>query len=334
MIVEAAKRNLEKQHYVVVGNHSAVKICPFAKRDLKGGSGCYKSKFYGIRSHLCCQMTPSITCSNACVFCWRDLTNLHSIAFKYEHPDDPRAVINGAIQGQKKLLSGFGGNGNTNKEKFTNAQEPMHFAISLTGEPTQYPPIRGLIEGLHARGKSTFLVSNGQYPEQLEKVFPTQLYISLDAPNKECYKKTDRPLHPDFWERFLRSLDILREKRKQGLRTVCRITCVKKINMEDPNGYAELIKRAHPLFLEIKGYAFMGPSRYYLTLENTPSHEEVKAFAEEVGERCGYKLIDEDRGSRVVLYMQEDIPDRVMVWQDGRGEGDGYYLQQQKKEIA
>ncbi len=334
MISELAKKNLEKQHFAVVGNHSAVKICPFTKSDLKGQGGCYKSKFYGIRSHLCCQMTPSITCNNLCVFCWRDLTQLSSVNFKYEIPDNPLAIIEGAFAGQKKLLSGFGGNAAVDSKKWMQSSDPMHVAISLTGEPTQYPRLKEMIDELHAKGKSTFVVTNGQYPERLEEITPTQLYISLDAPNREAYKQIDRPMHKDYWERFLKSLDILKQKREQGVRTVLRITCVKGISMTDAKGYADCIKRANPMFLEVKGYAFMGSSRYRLTLDNVPNHDEVKEFAADVGTLCGYKLIEEDERSRVVLFMQEDSPDRIMVWNDGKGEGDGYFLKNQEhKEI-
>ena len=41
----------------------------------------------------------------------------------------------------------------------------------------------------------------------------TQLYVSIDASNKESLRRIDRPLHRDYWERFIRCMDILREKR-------------------------------------------------------------------------------------------------------------------------
>ncbi|MEM4417777.1 MAG: 4-demethylwyosine synthase TYW1, partial [Nitrososphaerota archaeon] len=45
--------------YRVVGRHSAVKVCHWTKSALRGGKMCYKS-WYGIESHRCIQMTPSV----------------------------------------------------------------------------------------------------------------------------------------------------------------------------------------------------------------------------------------------------------------------------------
>ena len=56
-------------------------------------------------------------------------------------------------------------------------------------------------------------VTNAQFPEQMETLRPcTQLYISVDAPTATELKAVDRPLFADFWERFLKCVDLLREK--------------------------------------------------------------------------------------------------------------------------
>ena len=47
---------------------------------------------------------------------------------------------------------------------------------------------------------------------------------SVDAANPEELKKVDRPLFEDFWERFLASIDALRENKQ---RTVYRLTLIK-----------------------------------------------------------------------------------------------------------
>jgi tRNA wybutosine-synthesizing protein 1 len=49
------KKNLEDQGYRIVKNHSAVKICRWTKNSIKNEGVCYKEKFYGIKSHKCCQ---------------------------------------------------------------------------------------------------------------------------------------------------------------------------------------------------------------------------------------------------------------------------------------
>ena len=100
---EFVKENLGKQHYGFVGNHSSCKICSYTKKSIKNEDVCYKEQFYGIRCHLCCQMTPIMICNNRCVFCWRD-TSAHT-AIKVEHKlDEPKDIIDGCIEKQKKLL--------------------------------------------------------------------------------------------------------------------------------------------------------------------------------------------------------------------------------------
>ena len=71
--------------------------------------------------------------------------------------------------------------------------------------------------------------------------------------------------------------------------------------MEDPEGYAELIKKADPDFVEVKAYMFVGSSRKRLTLDNMPSFDEVKDFAKRIGDACGKELVNESEVSRVVL---------------------------------
>ena len=103
-----------------------------------------------------------------------------------ESIDDPAFIVEGTIEAQRKLLSGFGGNEKTSEEKFERAMEPQHVAISLDGEPTLYPKLAELIKEYKKKGFSTFVVSNGLLPDRIEKLFeepPTQLYISVDAPN-------------------------------------------------------------------------------------------------------------------------------------------------------
>jgi len=51
-------------------------------------------------------------------------------------------------------------------KKWEEAQEPTQFAISLSGEPTLYEKVGELIEELRRRGKTSFLVTNGLYPEK------------------------------------------------------------------------------------------------------------------------------------------------------------------------
>ena len=308
MVKEPYKKLLEKQQYKLIGNHSAVKVCTWTKKSLRDEGVCYKELFYGIKSHRCCQMSVTINyCDMDCIYCWRDHYNE-----PFTDIDDPKDLLKKAVQAQQKLLSGFGGLDKTNDDKFRQAQEPNQFAISLTGETLYYPHLSDFIRLLKAQGHSSFIVTNGMLPDILAKLEPpTQLYLSVDSPNKELQKELCKPIHKDAWERLLKSLDILKAM-KDKTRTCLRITCIKGMNMIEPESYAELIKRAEPHFVEVKAYMFVGASQFKLEMSNMPLHPDVKTFAEELAKHSGYKVIDEHEPSRVVLLMKEDNEDRIM----------------------
>jgi tRNA wybutosine-synthesizing protein 1 len=71
--------------------------------------------------------------------------------------------------------------------------------------------------------------------------------------------------------------------------------------MEQPEEYAKLIKKADPDFVEVKAYMCVGSSRERLTMENMPLFDEVKSFAEKIGDACGKEIVNESEISRVVL---------------------------------
>ncbi|MEM4642526.1 MAG: hypothetical protein QXF36_05080, partial [Candidatus Caldarchaeum sp.] len=108
--------------YRIVGRHSAVKVCHWTKSALKGGKMCYKS-WYGIASHRCIQMTPSVQyCNMMCVFCWRFHT-LNRVQPYDGEWDRPEEILVRMIAEQRQLLSGFGGNPNVSRERFSEAME-------------------------------------------------------------------------------------------------------------------------------------------------------------------------------------------------------------------
>lgn len=303
------KRLLEKQHYEFIGDHSAVKVCEWTKKSLRGQGRCYKEKFYGIRSHMCVQMSVAVNfCDLDCVYCWRERNNS-----PFTKIDDPKILIDNAVRAQRKQLSGFGGHtGAIGTKKLEESKYPVHFAISLNGENLYYPRLGEFIAEIRRRGGTSFLVTNGQLPEVLAKLEPpTQLYISVDAPTKDLQERIVRAMRPDSWDRLMRSLDVLRDL-KGKTRTVLRITCIKDMNMVDPAGYGKLIKRAEPDFVEVKGYMFIGASRQRLSIKNMPLHPEVVKFSEDIARSCGYKVIDDQPASRVTLLAKEDSPSRMM----------------------
>jgi tRNA wybutosine-synthesizing protein 1 len=298
LLSEEVRKKLIKAGYRIVGNHSAVKICNYTKSALNGKGFCYK-RWYGIASHRCVQMTPALQCNFNCVFCWR----FHGIIpFKTEiNWDPPEKIIDGCIEEQRKLLSGFGGNPNTSKEMFLEAMNPKHFAISLDGEPTLYEKISELVAEIKRRGMTAFLVSNGTIPERIEELLknePTNLYISLYGFNEEMYKKLCSPLIQNAFEKVNESLSLLK---KFSCNTVIRLTLVKGLNMINPEAYAEIIKNAKPKFVEAKGYSWVGESRQRLKEENVPSMNDIRNFAKIISELTKYKIKAEDERSRVVL---------------------------------
>ncbi|KAF1985078.1 hypothetical protein K402DRAFT_413518 [Aulographum hederae CBS 113979] len=271
---------LTKQGYTIVGSHSGVKICRWTKSALRGRGSCYKFSFYGIKSHLCMETTPSLSCSNKCVFCWRHGTNPVGTTWRWR-VDPPEEIFQGVTDGHYRKIKMMKGVPGVRAERFAEAMRIRHCALSLVGEPIFYPYINEFTDLLHKQHISSFLVCNAQHPDQLEALqHVTQLYVSIDASNKESLRKIDRPLHRDYWERFQRCLDILREKRFIQ-RTVFRLTLVKGFNIEDEvEGYADLVQRGLPCFVEVKGVTYCGTttSSAGLSMQNVPFYEEVSAF--------------------------------------------------------
>lgn len=294
------KKKLEAQQYYFIGDHSAIKTCSWKKKSLQDKGVCYKEKFYGIKSHLCCQMSVSVNfCDQDCIFCWREHKN-----FPFEKIDQPDELLKNIPKAEKMLLSGIGGSKDVNKEKFSKAYHPKQFAISLTGEAIYYPKLSELIEKIHKNKGTTFLVTNGQAPKLLKKLtLPTQLYVSLAANSEEMFNKVCRPLRKNGWDLLLQTLSMLKELKT---RTTIRLTLIKNINMTEPEKYAKILEEASPKFIEVKAYMRVGASRARLERENMPLHTEVKKFSEEICKYCSYKIIDEQAASRVVLLMKED----------------------------
>ena len=198
--------------------------------------------------------------------------------------DPPEEIFHGVKEGHYKKIKMMKGVPGVRAERFAEALKIRHCALSLVGEPIFYPHINEFTALLHKEHISTFLVCNAQHPDQLAALkHVTQLYVSIDASNKESLRKIDRPLHRDYWERFTRCLDILREKRFQQ-RTVFRLTLVKGFNVDDEvQGYADLVARGLPCFVEVKGVTFCGTSTTSsmgLSMQNVPFYHEVVEFVQ------------------------------------------------------
>ncbi len=216
--------------------------------------------------------------------------------------DQPEDLVEACLQEQQRLVSGFKGSAKTSGELFGEAMTPKHVAISLIGEPTLYPHLRELIEQFKARGMTTFVVTNGTKPNMIRSIRPYQLYISLNAPEETTYRET---AHAHFWHQIQDSLDAMHELKGQT-RRVIRITGIAGMNMLNPAGYAALVGRASPDFIEVNAYMHLGYSRKRLTRAAMPPHARVRAFAEAIADELAafgypYTVADESEIRRVVL---------------------------------
>ncbi len=330
-----SRKRVRKETYEVVGKgrHSAVQLCNWTKKSLRDEGDCFKNKFYGIESHRCCQMTPSIFCNNRCVHCWRDISNAQNKIV--ENPDNPLEIIEGAIKAQQKLLTGFKIDPKSkkkqlslaNQEKLKEAQIPNQFALSLTGEPTLYPKIGELINEIRKMGSTSFLVTNGLQPEVIKELInknnlPTRLYVSVNSSNEKEYNKFHRSLKKDAWKKLNETLslfskikqktpkgvprDISSEMSTRGNKTVFRMNLVRDLNMDDKfvREFAEMIKKSKPAFVEIKGFMSVGFARERMGYERMPTHEEMLEFIkklEKALEGTEYKLQDQHEISRAYV---------------------------------
>ncbi len=311
-----SRKRVRKETYEPVGNHSAVQLCNWTKKSLKDEGVCFKEKFYGIKAHKCCQMTPSILCNNRCIHCWRDTSKAQDTMV--QNPDEPLDILEGAIKAQQKLLTGFKIDPNSNKKqlskanqkKLKEAQIPDQFALSLTGEPTLYPKIGELINEIRKRGATSFLVTNGLQPEVIEKLIknnqlPTRLYVSVNTSNEEEYDKFHRSLKKNAWKKLNETLSLF-SKIKQKNKTVFRINLVRDLNMDDKFilEFAEMIKKSQPDFIELKGFMSVGFARERLGYDRMPTHNEMLEFAKKLEKELGgtgYKLQDMHEASRAYV---------------------------------
>jgi len=309
---------LKRGKYAMVGSHSAVQICSWNKKAIKQQGVCYKQKFYGIECDRCAQMSPTVLwCNENCVFCWRPMEWMRNVNLEDVEVDEPRKIISGTIKQRQKLIVGYKGLEGINMKRFDRAQMPSHWAISLSGEPTLYPKICELIKEIRAlpETKSVFLVTNAQKTDVFEKMatnpeyLPTQLYVSLDAPNEKGFDKINRASHKDGWQRLMNSLEVISNL---DTRKVVRITLIKDLNdsEKDLQAWSDVIWKMKPEIIEIKSYMHLGESRDRLSRENMPVFEEIEDWTKKFCELSGYIYIDFSKPSRITLSVRPDLKDK------------------------
>lgn len=307
---ENQKNILKKQQYAVVGDHSGVKLCHWMRQSLLFNRECYKQSFYGIKSHRCLQMSPSINhCNHLCIFCWRYQGFTEK---KLNTVDDPKYILEKTIEAQKRLLTGFKGDIRCDKTKWIEANNPNMVACSLSGEPTLYPKLGDFFDECHKKNMITFLVTNGTNPKSLINLdpLPKQLYISIVAPNESLYKKICSPLISNGWKKINETLEILSSL---DTRTVIRHTLMNDWNMDKKYiyDYAKLINKANPMFIEPKGYVFVGYSRKRMHLKNMPTHANIREFSVNLSNKINYNIEMERPDSRVFLLTRDKNTSKI-----------------------
>ena len=295
MLPQKIKKILEKMQYAIVGNSSAVQVCKWTKKSLRDEEGCWKQKFYGVESHRCCQMAVStMFCDNKCLHCWRPIEYNLGNKMKKQDIDDPKTILDKIVKARKNLMMGHKGDKRVSKKRFQEAVEPTLFTLSLSGEPTIYPKLPELIKEIRKRKAISFIVTNAQNPEMIKKLekkdaLPTQLTISMNAPNEKLFKTWHNSKNKDAWKKFNQTLEIMKNLKSKTRRAI-RLTLVKELragtkldkitNMSSENvgEYAKLIKKADPDFIHVKGFKSLGYSRARLKYDKQPFHVEVRAF--------------------------------------------------------
>ena len=274
---------------------AALKPCLWCKRALTGGDMCYKHQFYGIESHRCVQLTPTLRCNHRCLFCWRSFEH----EYQGDHDLPPADIVKRIPFLQKKGVAGYKISPKVTPQRWEEAIHPNQVAISLSGEPTLYPYLPDLIEMLNQKECTTFLVSNGTNPDQLRRCRPYQKYVSLTATDREMYLKIAQPLE-DYWDRLLESLNSLGKEADQGARTAIRITLIKGMNDQDPGEFARMVQESGASFVEVKAYMHVGYSQRRLTIGHMPLHDDITAFVRAMLPHCEYSVKGENPLSRVV----------------------------------
>lgn len=315
-IPESLAKVLRNQKYHVIGRHSGVKKCKWTHESLVRNRACYKQKFYGIPSHRCVQMSPAVAhCNQACLWCWRVMPEEIGLSFneaKMHLIDEPELIVNESIEQQRRILSGYNDlvmKGLVDRRKYREAVNPNQVAISLSGEPTLYPKLGELISIYKERAFTALLVTNGTHPSMLSSLVdePTQLYITVGAPDEVTYLKVCRPYANAKYSSLLQSLELTGSF---SCPIVFRITTARGMNMKNPEGYAALISKYSPTYVEVKAAMSIGYGRTIgrMKEENMPSNMEIRQFAGAVSVSSGYPIIMHDDDSRVSLLSRLSRP--------------------------
>ena len=119
---------------------------------------------------------------------------------------------------------------------------------------------------------------------------------------------TDTKLYPHQKEaiNFIKDKKIFALYMEMGLgktRTIFRMNLIRRINMSDKNikEIAKLIKKANPMFIELKGYMSVGFARERLGYNRMPNDKEMLEFSKKLAKETGLKILDTHEFSRAIV---------------------------------
>jgi len=148
-------------------------------------------------------------------------------------------------------------------------------------------------------------------PEKIKNLdpLPSQLYLTLPAPNEKIYQVVCRPTIKDGWQNIMNSIDLVESL---SCRTLIRLTAVKNLNINEQfiNEYVKIIEKANPNFFEIKGFTLQAkalsindrlknqfPLQHYF-----PEYEYLEKIALRFQEMGNFPLIYKNKVSRDFLF--------------------------------
>ena len=184
------------------------------------------------------------------------------------------------------------------------AMHPNHAAISLDGEVMLFPLMSDFVKEFKKRNMTTFIVTNGTLPERIKNlsVYPSQLYITLPAPNERVYKKVCRPMIKNGWGNIMNSMNLIESL---ACRTVVRLTAVKGLNINDRyiDEYIKIVEKANPNFFEIKGFTLQ--AKALLISERLKSEKSLQDYFPEYGFLKKIALEFEELGNFPLIYTNK-----------------------------
>ncbi|MHA1197359.1 MAG: hypothetical protein ACTSSM_14845, partial [Promethearchaeota archaeon] len=138
------------------------------------------------------------------------------------------------------------------------------------------------------------------------EALPSQLYVTLPAPNEQLYKKVCRPMVKNGWKKIMQTLELLESL---NCRTVIRLTAVKNLNISEKyvRSYVKIVEKANPNFFEIKGFTLQ--AKALLISDRLKANKPIQYFFPEFSELSEFSNSIEDSSNFKIIYTNEPSRD-------------------------